>query len=107
MDALMSPTSPKRYRKETAHVYSCGWPPVFLGDLNYYLEEYDLTAVCPEIDTNRCGVHIRPRNTTAAALQLGKAAHEVIAGSTFQEMKNVGHFPMSENPKTFLTCYLP
>ena len=108
MDALMSPTSPKRYRKETAYVYSCGWPPVFLGDLNYYLEEYDLTAVASEIDTNRCGVHILSAEyDCSGTAELGQAAHEAIAGSTFQEMKNVGHFPMSENPKTFLQYLLP
>ena len=108
MDALMSPTSPKRYRKETAYVYSCGWPPVFLGDLNYYLEEYDLTAVAREIDTNRCGVHILSAEyDCSGTIELGQAAHEVIAGSTFQEMKNVGHFPMSENPKTFLQYLVP
>ena len=108
MDALMSPTSPKRYRKETAYVYSCGWPPVFLGDLNYYLEDYDLTAVAREIDTNRCGVHILSAEyDCSGTIELGQAAHEVIAGSTFQEMKNVGHFPMSENPKTFLQYLLP
>ena len=108
MDALMSPTSPKRYRKETAYVYSCGWPPVFLGDLNYYLEDYDLTAVAPEIDTDRCGVHILSAEyDCSGTAELGQAAHEAIAGSTFQEMKNVGHFPMSENPKAFLQYLLP
>jgi pimeloyl-ACP methyl ester carboxylesterase len=108
MDALMSPKSPRRYRKETAYVYSCGWPQVFLGDLNYYLEEYDLTAVAREIDTNRCGVHILSAEyDCSGTTELGKEAHEVIAGSTFQEMKNVGHFPMSENPKTFLKYLLP
>ncbi len=108
MDALMSPTSPKRYRKETAYVYSCGWPPVFLGDLNYYLEDYDLTAVAPEIDTNRVGVHILSAEyDCSGTTELGRAAHEAIAGSTFQEMKNVGHFPMSENPREFLHYLLP
>jgi pimeloyl-ACP methyl ester carboxylesterase len=108
MDALMSPTSPKRYRKETSYVYSCGWPPVFLGDLNYYLEDYDLTAVASKIDTNRCGVHILSAEyDCSGTAELGQAAHEAISGSTFQEMKNVGHFPMSENPKIFLQYLLP
>lgn len=108
MDALMSPTSPKRYRKETTYVYSCGWPPVFLGDLNYYLEDYDLTAVAGEIDTNRVGVHILSAEyDCSGTAELGRAAHEAIAGSTFQEMKNLGHFPMSENPQAFLQYLLP
>lgn len=108
MDALMSPTSPKRYRKETSYVYSSGWPPVFLGDLNYYLEEYDLRAVAQEIDTNRLGVHIfSAEYDCSGTAELGRAAHEAIPGSTFQEMKNLGHFPMSENPKAFLQYLLP
>lgn len=108
MDALMSPTSPKRYRKETSYVYSCGWPQVFLGDLNYYLVDYDLTTVAGEIDTNRVGVHILSAEyDCSGTTELGQAAHKAIAGSSFQEMKNVGHFPMSENPKAFLDYFLP
>jgi pimeloyl-ACP methyl ester carboxylesterase len=108
MDALMSPTSPKRYRKETAYVYSCGWPPVFLGDLNYYLEDYDLRQVAGEIDTNKLGVHILSAEyDCSGTAELGRAAHEAIPGSTFTEMKNVGHFPMSENPEVFLQYLLP
>jgi len=30
MDALMSPTSPEAYRKETSQVYAAGWPPAFI-----------------------------------------------------------------------------
>ena len=108
MDALMSPTSQKRYRKETSYVYSSGWPPVFLGDLNYYLEEYDLRAVAQEIDTNRLGVHIfSAEYDCSGTAGCGRAAHEAIPGSTFQEMKNLGHFPMSENPEAFLQYLLP
>lgn len=108
MDALMSPTSPKRYRKETSYVYACGWPPVFLGDLNYYLQDYDLSQVAGEIDTNRVGVHILSAEyDCSGTAELGRAAHEAIAGSTFQEMKNVGHFPMSENPEVFMQYLLP
>ena len=89
-------------------MYSCGWPPVFLGDLNYYLEDYDLTTVAGEIDTNRVGVHILSAEyDCSGTAELGQAAHQAIAGSTFQEMKNVGHFPMSENPKAFLQYLLP
>jgi pimeloyl-ACP methyl ester carboxylesterase len=64
--------------------------------------------VAPEIDTDRCGVHILSAEyDCSGTAELGQAAHEAIAGSTFQEMKNVGHFPMSENPKAFLQYLLP
>ena len=108
MDALMSPTSPKRYRKETSFVYASGWPPVFLGDLNYYLEDFDLRAVAGEIDTNKVGVHILSGEYDCSCTsELGEAAHAAIAGSTFAVMKGVGHFPMSENPQAFMDYLLP
>jgi pimeloyl-ACP methyl ester carboxylesterase len=108
MDALMSPRSPKRYRKETSFVYAAGWPPVFLGDLYYYLDEFDLRDVAAEIDTNRTGVHILSGEYDCSGTrELGEAAHQAIAGSTYTEMKAVGHFPMSENPAEFLSYLLP
>ncbi|MBO6555503.1 MAG: alpha/beta hydrolase [Pseudomonadales bacterium] len=108
MDALMSPTSPKRYRKETGFVYSSGWPPVFLGDLYYYLDEFDLRGVAGEIDTNKVGVHILSAEyDCSGTVELGQEAHEKISGSTFQEMKGMGHFPMSENPQAFKEYLLP
>jgi len=108
MDALMSPTSPKRYRKETSFVYASGWPPVFLGDLYYYLEDFDLRGVAGEIDTNKVGVHILSGEyDCSGTVELGREAHEAIAGSTFEEMKGVGHFPMSEDPQAFKQYLLP
>ena len=108
MDGLMSPTSPKAYRKETSFVYSCGWPPVFLGDLYYYIEDFDLTSSAGEIDTNQCGVHILSGEYDySGTTELGREAHAAIAGSTWAEMEGVGHFPMSENPEAFIRYLLP
>ena len=108
MDGLMSPTSPKRYRKETSFVYASGWPQVFLGDLYYYLEDFDLRELAHEIDTNRTGVHILSGDYDySGTCELGEAAHKAIPGSTYTVMKHVGHFPMSENPAAFLEYLLP
>jgi pimeloyl-ACP methyl ester carboxylesterase len=108
MDGLMAPSSPKAYRKETSFVYACGWPPVFLGDLYYYVADYDLRSTAQEIDTNKVGVHILSGEYDySGTSELGKAAHEAIAGSTWCEMKGVGHFPMSENPEAFAQYLLP
>ena len=108
MDGLMSPTSPKAYRKETSFVYASGWPPAFAGDLHYYIADYDLRAQAAEIDTNRVGVHILSGEyDCSGTAELGREAHEAIAGSTWVEMKNVGHFPMSENPAAFLEYLNP
>ena len=108
MDGLMSPTSPKAYRKETTFVYASGWPPAFVGDLYYYAVDYDLRDKAGEIDTNAVGVHIlNGEYDYSGTPELGKAASDAIKGSTWQEMKGVGHFPMSENPAAFLTYLLP
>ena len=108
MDGLMSPTSPEAYRKETSFVYASGWPPVFIGDLNYYIADYDLTATAAEIDTNKVGVHILSGEYDySGTSEKGKAAQEAIAGASWVEMKGVGHFPMSENPAAFVEYLLP
>ena len=108
MDGVMSPTSPKAYRKETSFVYASGWPPAFIGDLYYYVEDYDLRDRASEIDTNRVGVHILSGEYDySGTSELGQEAHQAIAGSTWAEMKGVGHFPMSENPAAFMDYLLP
>lgn len=108
MEGLMSPTSPVAFRKETSWVYSAGWPPVFLGDLHYYLNDCDLRRTAGEIDTSRIGVHILSGEYDySGTSELGRAAHEAIPGSTWCEMKGVGHFPMSENPAAFIDHLLP
>ncbi|MEQ8860850.1 MAG: alpha/beta hydrolase [Pseudomonadales bacterium] len=108
MEGLMSPSSPKAYRKETSFVYASGWPPAFLGDLHYYVEDFDLRPVAAEIDTAEVGVHILSGEYDwSGKSELGREAHEAIAGSTWTEMKGVGHFPMSENPDAFVGHLLP
>ena len=108
MDGLMSPTSPMPYRKETSFVYASGWPPAFLGDLFYYVADYDLSDQASEIDTNQVGVHILSGEYDwSGTAELGQAAHAAIPGSTWVEMKGVGHFPMSENPVAFVEYLQP
>jgi pimeloyl-ACP methyl ester carboxylesterase len=108
MDGIMAPASPAAYRKETSFVYAAGWPPVFLGDLHYYVSEYDLRDAASSIDTNQVGVHILSGEYDySGTAELGRAAHEAIAGSTWSEMRGLGHFPMSENPVRFMQYLLP
>jgi pimeloyl-ACP methyl ester carboxylesterase len=108
MEGLTSPTAPIARRKETIQVYSAGWPQAFLGDLYYYMVDYDLRDRAHEIDTSRVAVHIMSGEYDySGAIELGRAAHEAIGGSTFTEMPGIGHFPMSEDPDTFVTHLLP
>lgn len=108
MEGLMSPRSPEALRKETAFVYAQGWPPAFLGDLFFYLDDHDLRTEAALIDTSRVGVHLLSgAYDWSATPEHGRAAHEAIAGSTFTVMEGVGHFPMSEHPEAFLSYLRP
>jgi pimeloyl-ACP methyl ester carboxylesterase len=108
MNGLMSPVSPEALRKETSFVYASGWPPAFIGDLYYYIVDYDLRGEASAIDTSKVAVHILSGEyDTSGTLELGRAAHEAIAGSTWRTMQDVGHFPMSENPEAFIGYLLP
>ena len=108
MEGLTAPTSPLPYRKETAQAYASGWPPVFLGDLWYYIADYDLRDSASTIDTSEVGVHIfSGEYDFSATLEKGREAHDAIQGSSYCEMRGIGHFPMSENPTKFLEYLLP
>lgn len=102
MEALCAPNSPKAYVKEVSQVYSAGWPPVFIGDLWYYMMEFDLRERAAEIDTTACAVHILNGDYDfSGTVRHGQAAHAAIAGSTHTTMEDMGHFPMQENPLLF------
>ncbi len=108
MEGMTSPDSPKAYRKEIAYMYSGGWDPLFLGDLQYYTEEFDLTRDASRIDTNKIAVYILSGEYDwSSPVESGRDAHKMIPGSTWSEMRGIGHFPMSENPKLFFSYLMP
>ncbi|MCY3851289.1 MAG: alpha/beta hydrolase [Acidimicrobiaceae bacterium] len=108
MEGMTAPQSPVEFRKETIQAYASGWPPVFIGDLAYYIEEFDIRSTASLIDTSEVGVHILTGDYDPnATVEKGREAHEAIAGSTFAAMPELGHFPMSENPERFASHLLP
>ncbi len=108
MEGLCAPASPEAYIKEVSQVYSAGWPPAFLGDLYYYMVDYDLRERVTEIDTSRCAVHILNGDYDwSGTAEMGANAHQAIPGSTHTVMRGVGHFPMQENPGAFVRYLLP
>ena len=108
MEGLIAPGSPIEFKKETGFVYSSAWPAAFLGDLTYYIEDFDIRNLASEIDTDLTSVHILSGEYDwSGKSELGREAHEMIKGSTWSEMQGVGHFPMSENPRVFIEHLLP
>jgi pimeloyl-ACP methyl ester carboxylesterase len=108
VSGLVAPQSPDEARWETLWHYMQGGPGVFKGDLYFYRVDSDLRAEMEKIDTKVCPLFLltgeydfscTPQNTSETAAQ--------IAGVHLTIMKELGHFPMSENPCQFRTYILP
>lgn len=108
MYGLMSPTSPEKYRRETAWVYSQGAPPTFKGDLYYYSIDHDLTHTAEQLDGTRVPVYLLTGEYDWASTPA--MTEELVArakGVKYRTMVGLGHFPMSEDPVRFREYITP
>lgn len=89
-------------------MYMQGGPGVFKGDLHFYRVDGDFRGRVSAIDTRVCPLYLltgeydfscTPEDTRRTAAQ--------IAGAEVVAMKELGHFPMSENPEQFRRYILP
>lgn len=108
VSGLVAPQSPRQFRDETLWQYKQGGPGIFKGDLHFYRVDGDLRGKLTGIDTRRCPLYLltgeydfscTPEDTLRTAAS--------IPGSQVTVMKEVGHFPMSENPAQFRRYILP
>lgn len=108
VSGLVAPRSPDDARWETLWHYMQGGPGVFKGDLFFYQKDGDIRDRVAKIDTRRCPLYLlsgeydyscTPEETLAVARS--------VAGSEVTIMKDLGHFPMSENPALFLDYLVP
>jgi pimeloyl-ACP methyl ester carboxylesterase len=108
MSGLIAPQSPSETRWDTLWMYMQGGPGVFKGDLVFYRADGDFRDRVAEIDTTRCPLYLltgeydfscTPGDTLRTAAQ--------IKGARVTIMKEIGHFPMSENPAQFRRYILP
>ncbi len=108
VSGLMAPQSPEASRWETLWHYLQGGPGVFKGDLYFYRIDGDLRQEVAAIDTQACPLYLltgeydfscEPEDTRRTAAR--------IAGAEVTIMKELGHFPMSENPAQFRRYILP
>jgi pimeloyl-ACP methyl ester carboxylesterase len=107
MMSWMGATAPEAYRQETRYHYAQGAPGVFPGDINYFAVEHDLRGEAHLIDTAICPVHLLTGEYDYVTIPASEEAHRQIAGSTYQLMDGMGHFPMSEDPERFADYVLP
>ena len=98
----------KKNRDEILWHYKQGGTGVFKGDLYFYWEDGNFEKSSHLIDTKKCPVYLlsgeydcscTPERTVETAKR--------IKGSKYKIMPNIGHFPMSENPKLFFSYLLP
>jgi pimeloyl-ACP methyl ester carboxylesterase len=108
VSGLIAPQSPSVARWETLWSYLQSGPGVFKGDLHFYRAERDLSGEVARIDTRLCPLYLftgeydfscMPEDTLRTAKQ--------IPGAEVTVMKELGHFPMSENPAQFRRYILP
>lgn len=108
VSGLVAPQSPERFRWETLWRYQQSGPGVFKGDLYFYRQDSDYRDRAALIDTSRCPLYLltgeydyscTPEDTLRTA--------DTIPGAKAVIMKEVGHFPMSENPEQFRTYLMP
>lgn len=108
VSGMMAPQSPDAARWETLWHYMQGGPGIFKGDLYFYRVDGDLRDRVGGIDTRICPLYLltgeydfscTPEDTERTAKQ--------IAGAEVTVMRELGHFPMSENPAQFRRYILP
>jgi pimeloyl-ACP methyl ester carboxylesterase len=108
MSGLIAPQSPSETRWETLWMYMQGGPGVFKGDLVFYRADGDFRDRVSQIDTSQCPLYLltgeydfscTPADTERTAAR--------IKGARVTVMKEIGHFPMSENPAQFRRYILP
>ena len=107
--SLIAPQSPEAERWETLWHYMPGGPGVFMGDLVYYFADGDMrNGMARGIDTAQCPLYLLSGEYDVSATPaMGEALGREVGAQHFEVMREMGHFPMSENPAKFLGYLRP
>ncbi len=108
MVAITAATAPEAFRRECGWAYSQGAPPVFAGDLYYYMVDHDLRESAEQIDTSKVAVYMLSGEYDRTSLPDG--APELVRrvkGARYLLMPGLGHFPMAEDPDGFKAAITP
>jgi pimeloyl-ACP methyl ester carboxylesterase len=110
VSGLLAPQSPEETRWETLWGYMQSGPGVFKGDLYFYFyrAESDFRDFMARIDTKVCPVYLLTGEYDYSCTpEDTKRTAAMISGAEVIIMKEMGHFPMSENPERFRSYILP
>lgn len=97
---MIAPTSPEYYKRQIWWQYSSQATGVFLGDLKFYFKGWDGRDRLKDIDTEYCPVYmLTGMFDYSCTTEASKETADGIPGAVFEEMKGLGHFPLTENPR--------
>ncbi|HYM31229.1 MAG TPA: alpha/beta hydrolase [Candidatus Cybelea sp.] len=107
--SLIAPQSPDTERWETLWHYMQAGPGIFMGDLNYYFADGDMrNGMARAIDTKKCPLYLLSGEYDVSAKpEMGADLARQVNATHFEVMREMGHFPMSENPERFRDYLLP
>jgi pimeloyl-ACP methyl ester carboxylesterase len=107
VSGLIAPTAPVAQRWETLWHYMQSGPGVFKGDLHFYTKDGDIRSHVGEIDIKRCPLFLLTGEYDYSCTSEGTLDVAKRTGAPATIMKDLGHFPMSENPEKFVGYLLP
>jgi pimeloyl-ACP methyl ester carboxylesterase len=109
VSGLIAPQSPDASRHETLWMYKQGGPGVFKGDLYFYRVDGDLRPRIKAIDTSVCPLYLLTGeyDFSCSPEDTLRTVQSIAGGVEVVVMKELGHFPMSENPGRFREYILP
>ena len=105
---LMAPSSPLDARRDAAWIYSQGGFSVYANDLWFYSEDFDAPRDVAGLDTSAFGVSLLTgAYDYSASPDDSRRVAALIPGARFGVMPDLGHFPMTENPRRLLDYLRP
>jgi pimeloyl-ACP methyl ester carboxylesterase len=108
VSGLIAPQSPEETRWETLWGYMQSGPGVFKGDLYFYRVDADYRDRVARIDTKVCPVFLMVGEYDYSCMpEDTRRTGAKIHGSEVVIMKELGHFPISENPQQFRHYLIP
>ncbi|KAK5090806.1 hypothetical protein LTR05_000983 [Lithohypha guttulata] len=100
---MMAPKSPYVNKQLIWHTYSGQAYGIFHGDLDFYFGGFDARDRVEQIDVKKCPIYfLTGEFDWSTTPEMSKATADKIKGARFQAMKDLGHFPATENPSLFV-----
>jgi len=107
VSGLVAPTAPSQGRWETLWHYMQSGPGVFKGDLHFYMIDGDIRDRLDKIDIKKCPLYLLTGEYDYSCTAEGTLEVAKRTGAEAVIMKDLGHFPMSEDPEKFIGYLLP